>query len=521
MTALVDLQESIAALELALEDEGWVSLTTTGENSFSLAGLKRIAVIARTMAVANPLIRRGLSLRAAYVFGQGVQIQADDPDVNDVVQHWWDTNDPTFTSDAARERLERSLGTDGNLFLACFTNPSTGAVRVRTVPFEEIEDKITNPEDRAETWFYRREYAVRKLQPGGAGDTLNFTTERKVVYYPDIAYRPTSRPRTIEGHEIRWDAPIYHLKVNDLEGWDYGIGDSYSALTWARAYRDFLADWATLIKALSQFAWKATGRNTTRTGNALNRVPNTTLPAGNTTGAGATVVLPPDTTLEAIPKSGATIDSESGRPLAAMVAAGLDLPVTILLADPGVTGARATAETLDGPLRAAMESRQELWRSVYDTLSQYVVLQSVKAPAGPLKGRVTRDPWDNGRESVTLAGADASPTVQFQFPELDTLPIDLVVKAIVDADGTGKLPPLVTLKLLLKALGVEDIDEVLEEVTDEDGNWVDPAQNAGTVAADAFRRGEDPMSALGLVVPPPMGTPPGTEGDDGTDEEDQ
>jgi hypothetical protein len=73
--------------------------------------------------------------------------------------------------------------------------------------------------------------------------------------------------------------------------------------------------------------------------------------------------------LEAIPKSGATIDSESGKPLAAMVAAALGMSVTMLLADPGTTGARAVAETLDKPTILEMGMRRRLWAGVIKTVS--------------------------------------------------------------------------------------------------------------------------------------------------------
>ena len=50
---------------------------------------------------------------------------------------------------------------------------------------------------------------------------------------------------------------------------------------------------------------------------------------------------------------------------------------------------------------------------------------------------------------------------------------------------------------LLLALGVEDVDEKLADITDEDGRWVDPRASAGQAAVDAFRRGEDPAALVG------------------------
>jgi hypothetical protein len=43
---------------------------------------------------------------------------------------------------------------------------------------------------------------------------------------------------------------------------------------------------------------------------------------------------------------------------------------------------------------------------------------------------------------------------------------------------------------------VKDVDEILDDITDEDGNFIDPSVTAGQAAVDAFRRGEDPASTL-------------------------
>lgn len=490
----VDARESFGSLELALEDRGWRALTSQGETQFTQQGLVNAANVCRVMAVANPLIRRGLALRSAYVFGSGVTPSAasEGQDVSAVIRAWWEENAHTLTGEVATERLERVLGTDGNLLFVNHTNPLTGLVQVRTIPFEEVTDKLTNPEDASETWFYRREYEARTLIPSADGATTVTETRRKVVYYPDINYRPSTRPKSIAGIEIRWDAPIHHVIVNDLEGWQWGIGDAYAAVTWARSYRDFLADWATLVKSLSQFAWRATasGSKAARIRESVARIGQSATPA-NPGGVGATAITSPDVTLEAIPKTGATVDSESGRPLAAMVGAALDIPVTVLLADPGVTGARATAETLDRPLYEAMKQRQGVWQDALRTMGQYAILQAVKAPQGGLRGTITRDKW-TGRETLTLAG-DVDPQLRFEFPDLDAIPLDSLMAAIKTADDTGKLPPATIARLLLVALRVDDVDKVMGDLVDEDGTWLDPAVTAaqaqGAAAVQAFREG--------------------------------
>jgi len=494
------LEESLADAELAMEDRGWQKIIAGGAGEFSREGIRRAAGLGRLMAVQHPLVKRGLGIRQAYVWGQGVTVQArakgdgGDQDVNAVVQAFWDDegNQAAFTGDQVQEDLERALGTDGNVFLVCFTNPRTGFVQARKLPFDEITDVVSNPDDRDEPWYYRRQWTQRNIGPDGV-----LSNEERVGYYPALRYRPASRPKTVNGAEVFWDSPVHHVKVNGLDGWAFGIGDAYAALPWARAYKDFLGDWAVLVKSLSQYAWRATskGGKAQQMRQALARRPTQGAPgADNPNSVGGTAVMSGDVTLEAIPKSGATIDSESGKPLAAMIAAALDVPVTVLLADPGQTGARAVAETLTVPTALAMMQRQSVWAHTIRSITGYAIKQAVRAPQGPLRGTFIRDPF-TGREVVTLTG-NTDPTVEVAFPRLDELPMETIISAVVQADGTQTIPKLEVARLLLNALGVKDVDEVLDEITDDDGNFIDQTIPAGQAVMDLFRRGQDPAEAL-------------------------
>ena len=488
------LEESLADLELAAEDRGWQRLTMQLEQEFTRPGLQQIARNCRVMAVASPLIKRGLNLRIAYVWGQGVTLAARDDDVNAVVQGFWDdeSNKAALTSSQAQEELERALGTDGGVFLALFTGPRTGRVQVRSTPFDEIQDIITNPEDRDDPWFYLRQYTTTVIEPGYARAGTRTRVETRRVLHPALTHRPRLRPRAINGIPVAWDAPILHVSVNRLDGWKFGVGDAYAALPWARAYDGFLTDWAKLVKALSRFAWRLTGDKGSKARTAAATVRASMPTDGRTADAGAIAAMGPGAHLEAIPKSGATIDSESGRPLGAMVAAALGIPVTMLLADPGVTGSRATAETLDKPTILEMGMRRELWGEALQRISSYVVDQAVKAPAGPLRGTITRDEYD--REVITLAG-DVERTVDVDWPDLNELDPLKLVEAIERADTIGA-PKATLVRLVLQALGVDDVDEILEPFLDDDGRWIDPDVTAGQAAVDAFRRGQDAAEAV-------------------------
>jgi hypothetical protein len=109
-----------------------------------------------------------------------------------------------------------------------------------------------------------------------------------------------------------------------------------------------------------------------------------------------------------------------------------------------------------------------------------------------LKGKVSRV----GDRVLAELPENDDRSIDITWPDFDSTPVETLVKAIVEADGTMKMPPLVTLRLLLTALGVDNIDEVLDEMTDDQGNFIDPEVNAGQVAVNQFRAGQDPAVAL-------------------------
>lgn len=493
------VKESFADLAAQLQDPGWIRLSAEFEQEFTAEGLKQIRAICRLFAIKNPLVKKGLSLRQAYVWGKGVEITArangkqDDgeQDVQKVVETFLNAtgNLRAFSGSAARERLERCLGTDGEFFPTLFTLPTTGAVQVRIVIADEIAEVICNPEDRSEPWYYRRVWVQRTLEADGRTTDL-----QREQLHPDVDFRPKTKPGSLGRVKIAWDAPMMHVKVGDLEGWQHGIPDSYAAIDWALAYKVFLEDWARLVKSLSRFAWRLTAKGATRAqARTKLAAPPPRDASGRPADVGAVAMSPPDQVFEAIPKSGATIDSESGKPLAAMVASALDVPLTMLLSDPGQTGARAVAETLDKPTELGMRQRRDLWAAVYQRILQYAIAAAVRCPDGPLKGKITVDAY--GGETVELAG-DTDTTIDINWPDLDT---DMVkfVQAVVAADSTETLPPEQVVRLLLTALGVRNTDTIIDKLTGDDGEFLWPTRPglaAGDNPADLARAGRDPAA---------------------------
>lgn len=470
-------QESLAGLEqLARDDVGWRRLGMEQAQQFTRAGLLTIHAACLAAFIKSPLIGRGLRIRRNYVWGQGVEIAArettegDELGINDLVQAFIDSPEyqRTLGSAQAREERETDLGTRGEFFVLAVHDTAAGTVRPRLVPAAQIVDYISSPDDSTDVWFYKREWTTNRVElASGRRETL-----RQVEWHPTLEYRPPTGQRipAIGGATVRWDQPIQHCAVNSATEAPWGIPDAYAAIDWARAYAEFLTQWAVLMRALSRYAWRTTapGAKAAKVKTAL-AAGRGTDPLTGEAPVGGHAIVSADATLEAIPKTGATIDAGSGKPLAGMVAAALDVPITMLLGDPGVTGAQAVATTLDRPTEDSARARQNLWVDWTKALLAHVIATAVE-------------------DGELALPAGEKPTVDVTFPPIEQESIQAKLQALTLADGLP-IPPLLIVRLGLEALGVEDIDEVLEGMTDASGNFVDPRVNAALAAVQRERNG--------------------------------
>ncbi|MFA4972856.1 MAG: hypothetical protein WC683_09600 [bacterium] len=474
-----NLTERIASLELALEDTGWFQLSMEGDSQFSRAGLRKIAKLARIFYLKNPLIQRGVEVQAFYVFGQGVTISAEAAPVNEVIQRFVTSrrNQAELFGHQQMLAKEIDLQVEGNQFFCLFTNQANGDVTVRTIPPGEVNRIIKNPDDRRETWFYERTYNRSGFNPYSGADMSQLVTE----YYPDIGYEPEERLESIGGKPIYWDRPVYQVKETGLSDMDFAVPAVYSALDWARAYKDFLSDWSTIVRAYAKFAWALTTKGGTAGVAAGKAKLDTTL--GTSSGetnppplTASTFISTEGVKLDAVRTGGATTSAQDGRRLLLMVAAAVGLPETFF-GDVSV-GTLATAKSLDRPTELKFVSRQKLWASVFSTLCGYAIVQAVKY--GDLDGHLVYSEDDEDEPpGVELGpdpetGEDMRAEVTCDFPPILEHDPDDAIKAIISAatlDGkapAGTIPDLKTLsRMLLIALDVENIDQLLDDMFPE------------------------------------------------------
>lgn len=450
------LRESIADLQLALEDQGWQRTMMDGAREFDATGRRKIAELSRVMFLKNPLINRAVTIQSQYVWAQGVSITSDDEETQEFLNAFFDDakNKAEF-GHQARTLKEQDLQVFGNLFFVLFTDTIEGATRVRTIPLDEVADIICNPDDAKEPWLYKRCWS----QPVLNEDSGIVTHQVREAYYPALGYQPDAKRDAIGGAPVLWDSPVYHVKVGALSDMKFGVPETYQAIDWARAYKTFLENWFSIVKAYSRFAWHASGQG----GQQLVDRLKTRLEANTGTG-GAYDTNPPATTastfigsgvkLDPIKTAGATTSAEDGRRGLLMVAAAMGLPETFF--GDVSTGNLATAKSLDRPTELKFRDRQELWKSILITILEYAIARNQRAANGRLR----------------RAGGEKKPQIRVTFPPILEHDIREQIGAIVQgATLDGKTPSAITwqttARLVLEALGVQDVQAELNALEDE------------------------------------------------------
>lgn len=489
------LLEKISELEdhLYRDEQGWAEVGSHSSTEWSKEAVNRLARRSRLFWLSNPLIRRGVNLRVYYTWGQGLDVTVDDEPQAEVLEALLgeDGNVAELFSHQARMEADVALQTDGQLFAAMFTNPQTGSVSVRTVPVEQVADIICDPDDRRRVWFYKRVWTSDELDVSTGASK----PRERTVFYPSADYWPQTRPDSIGGHRVRWDAPMVHISEGKLRGQKWSAPVVYPALDWAKAHKRFLEDWYTIVRSLSRFAWKWTGPGRKAAG-AQSRLSTTVDRDSHVDGnppppAGSALTVPDGQDLTPIPKTGATVSVEDGRQARLMIASALEVPDTWLSGDADV-GNHATARTLDRPTEMMIESRRSMWESFYRRIIGYALDQAVIAPAGRLQGTVR---FEAERRKVEHP---AGVSLDFDWPELSEQGMGEMVTALVEAatlDGkgdAGTIPREELSRRLMQALGFDNADELADQLSqDPDGrSAMEAIARVSEQLAEALERGE-------------------------------
>lgn len=353
------VESAMGQLQLAVDDIGWRPLGGTMDNTgqIPLTSIKKMSDTCRALVTANPLVKRGVAIRSGYIWGRGVEMvpqrntrgrPTDNITLPNSVRNSMGTT-------IAQLELERTIAADGNLFFLVDTRART----VQRIPLSQISGKLTESGNPENILYFKRSWNDEEVDLDTGAPTADSVLNE--IWHPSSRLEGRHRTQPIMNVLVDASKRIVHVPFNRMTGQSWGVPDIFAVTWWVRAYVEYLSDCRTLTKAYAQFAWKVTsqtGRGQARAANQLAAPPQRDPATGQSLAIGGAAVLGAGQDLQAISRN-TSVDFNAGKPLAALIAAGLEVPLPALTADPS-DGNRATAETLDDPTILAMLARQRM-----------------------------------------------------------------------------------------------------------------------------------------------------------------
>lgn len=361
--ALGAYSESLARLRQ--EDIGWVSLSAVegADSLITLDVIRDHSARARRLATLNPIVKRGLVVRNAYMWSDPVVYKGVTRPARKVI----DENAKACFSVQARVRDEQAFNTDGCVIYLVDKTTKT----VMPIPLMRLGGVATDD--------VTGDVVALLINPATTGDPQWYMLwDRPGVTINAANYKVNHRLTAV------------YATVNRLSAEHYGKPDLMGALNYAQAYKEHLEIARMMQKSLSRLAFKA------KSVNAKQQQAVTARMAGM--GVGGTASIGAGQDIQAITKAGAGVDFSAGTPLAAMVSAALDIPLSVLLTD-GSAGGRQGAETaLEDPTFKALELRRQLH---IDMLNE--VAQALGIKINVEYGSINNDQTHRRIQSLTLA----------------------------------------------------------------------------------------------------------------------
>jgi hypothetical protein len=521
--SVAQLKEHLWELELALEDRGWVREVTLANLEFSRLGVQQLIRICRIYAIKNPWIKRGAEICALYVFARGIEIRSEDSTANDVIQDFLERNKKEL-GHVALAAKEQSIQTDGSLYMALPAAPD-GSVKVTMVDPLEIMDVITDPDDTSIPRYFYREWSRLDTEK-------NLSPENMKVWYPSLDYQPDTKPKEIRGITVNWAMPILRVKIGCPPSWRWGVPPLYASIDWARAYKDFLEDWATIQRTLSRFALMIETKGGAGAIAAYNALLNTTFADAQGTQiernpppvTGSAHISGPGNTVTPFKSAGSKDSPEEARRLLLGVAAAQGMPETFY--GDASTGSLATAQSLDRPTELKFREMQNRWIDTIDQMLQYVLSVSkdtikgrmreaigkdVKLRIIPMRSRMTVNGiiWEAGR---IMEKGDVNIIVRFPavLEHDPSVMVDAWAHVATLGGRTGIPAGVVDRRTvaagMLHEIGYEDTAQLLDDIYGKPGTDYDPGDDVSDqrtqVPAESITQSTGPdINALGLSAP--------------------
>ncbi len=364
--------QAFPRLGVPIADLGFRRLSEDSERDLPPLTQDRMLEIAYYLWTINPMGRWLIEITKDFVVGEGIRLQADDPDrdpdLADVLEEFW--YDPINNFPIWQEHIVRELGIYGEQCWPIFVHPATGRVRLACVDPALICKVIADP-DNARVPIG---VSIKK--------SLKSTTERvlRIVYDEDDAMLFTRRTRTLRAGMT--DGDCFYFAINKVSTATRGTSDLLHLFDWLDGYDQFLFDLMERTSSLGTFVWdvllKGADETAIRKWLAENRPPRRNSVRAHNENVEWNAVAP-DLKM--------TDNDTAGRMLRNQILGGAGRPEHWFGGGGDVN--RAVGAEMGEPTFKQLTARQQVVRYMFERITDYQITQAV------LAGRLSRvdDPY--------------------------------------------------------------------------------------------------------------------------------
>ncbi len=355
------IQEATSSVErqLALEDVGWVTLSSTTQQVILPAERILNLRLSRLYATKDPLGKQAVRLWTDYTFGPGMVATAKEEKTEEVRKAFWNSKDnEKVLSTLGQQKSSNKLLMDGEVFFAIFLGGDNKA-NIRWIDPLEIAEIITDTDDKEKVLYYRRSWTDSQSSP-------------HVTYYRDYTNQEGVEAKGIDNTEVKYDennnlygaALIYHLAYNTTTA--RGNPLLLPAIPWMKYYNKFLSSRIAITLALAKFAWRSKVKGGQAQADAIKA-------KTNEQEINDASILVENMGVDTTPiktDTGARNAYTDGRMLKLQVCAAVGIPEQYF-GDISI-GNLATAKTVELPMLKMFQSYQKIWGDTYKDIDEII-----------------------------------------------------------------------------------------------------------------------------------------------------
>lgn len=233
--------ERLPAAALSSPDDiGWRKLTGNSGRELISTTQERMIEIAYWLWETNPMGGWMIDLMVAFVLGEGLPYEADDPEVKKILDDFW--GNPVNRMDLYFPKHVAELGIFGELMFPAITAQQTGRLYLAYIDPAQIDQVVTDPQN------------VKMIIGVTLKSTQEGTGRKYRTILPDEAeYVLSSAAQALR--ESFTDGECFYYAINNVTNSPRGRSDLIRVADWLDAYEQFLFDYADKWPLLNSFVW--------------------------------------------------------------------------------------------------------------------------------------------------------------------------------------------------------------------------------------------------------------------------